>query len=125
MSDRPQTLAEYLGTPLLGPEAATLEEIADPKEFGLAVMNSIEFRRYILLGLTLGTLPGFTGILKFFLEHAVGKTPDRVELTGKDGGPIRAVTEVRRVIVRPSEETRRRSQDEEEEARKRSPYTTH
>lgn len=97
---------------------ATLAEIEDGRAFGLAVLNSVEFKRYILMGLSLGTLPGFAGILRFWLEHAVGKTPDRVELTGKNGGPIETVTEVRRVIVRPSEEAQQQQRREEEVARK-------
>ena len=78
-----------------------LEDITDPKAFGLAIMNSLEFRRYIVSGLLLGNLPGFAGILRFYLEHALGKPPDKIEITGKDGQPIQTVTEVRRVIVRP------------------------
>ena len=97
------SLAEFLGL-----DAATrepldrLEDIEDPKAFGMAVMNSVEFRRYILLGLQLGNLPGFTGILRFYLEHALGKPPDKLELTGKDGQPMESIVEVRRVVVRPA-----------------------
>ena len=121
---QPQTLAEYLGVPasLTTGEtddslAAHVEQITDGREFGLAVLNSLEFRRYILLGLSLGTLPGFTSILGRLLDHAIGKAPERVEHTGKDGQPIE-ITEVRRIIVRPSQQ----QHDDEDE---REPYITH
>ena len=75
-----ETLADYLGAPLIGPPKENLEEISDVKAFGLAVMNSLEFRRYILTGLTLGNLPGFSSVLLFLLAHAVGKPVERVEV---------------------------------------------
>ncbi len=101
MSDKPQSLAEYLGlTPTAAPdEGPHLVDITDPKEFGKAVMESREFRQYIVSGLTLGNLPGFTSILGRLMDHVMGKAPDRVEHTGKDGQPIETITEVRRVVV--------------------------
>jgi phage terminase small subunit len=39
--------------------------------------------------------------LKLIGKH-VGIFPDKVEHTGKDGGPIETVTEVKRVVVRPT-----------------------
>jgi len=74
-----------------------LEDITDSKTFALAVLNSSEFRRYIVSGLVLGNLPGFAGILMRMMDYAWGKPVDRVEHTGKDGNPI---IEVRRVVVR-------------------------
>lgn len=42
------------------------------------------------------------GSLKLFGKHAGVKACfDKVEVTGKDGGPIETVTEIRRVVVRP------------------------
>ena len=73
-----------------------LEDINDPHEFARAVLNSIEFRRYIVNMLQLGEIP--SPILLRVMDLAGWqKPPERIELTGKDGGPI---TEVRRVIVR-------------------------
>jgi hypothetical protein len=104
--DKPQSLAEYLGlVPEAPDEGPRLVDITDPKEFGKAVMESYEFRQYIVSGLTLGNLPGFTSILGRLMDHVMGKAPDRVEHTGKDGQPIETVvTEVRRVIVRPEDD---------------------
>lgn len=104
-SEKPQSLKEFLGVDYQIPDDPSsgseprLVDITDPKEFGKAVLNSREFRQYIVSGLTLGNLPGFTSILKFYLEHTCGKSPDKLELTGKDGQPIEQITEVRRVIV--------------------------
>lgn len=98
---KPQTLADLLGVPDAPPAAARFEDlvdVADAKAFGAAILDSREFKQYIVDGLRLGTLPGFAGVLRFFLEHALGKPVERVEHTGAGGGPI--VTEVRRVIVR-------------------------
>jgi len=105
MSDKPQSLAEYLGlVPEAPEEGPRLIDITDPKEFGKAVMESREFRQYIVSGLTLGNLPGFTSILGRLIDHVMGKAPDRVEHTGKDGQPIETITEVRRVVVHSSHE---------------------
>jgi hypothetical protein len=30
-------------------------------------------------------------LTKFVFEHAFGKSPDKIELTGKDGGPIQGM----------------------------------
>lgn len=101
-----QSLAEFLGldSPAPGreePSAARLEDIADPKAFALAVLNSREFRQYIVSGLALGNLPGFTSILGRLMDVAGWpKASSRIEHTGKDGDPIETITEVRRVIVR-------------------------
>lgn len=68
------------------------------KEFAVAVLDSPEFRRYIVAGLILGDLPA--AILCRLIDHGWGKPPDRLEHTGKDGNPIETVTEIRRTIVR-------------------------
>ena len=95
-----QSLAEYLGT-APGPAETTdvepqLVDVNDPKAFALAVINSRDFRQYIVNQLTLGDLP--PAILVRLMDYAWGKPVERVEHTGKDGGPV--VTEIRRVIVR-------------------------
>lgn len=43
------------------------------------------------------------GALKMVGRH-VGLFPDRVELTGKNGGPVETITEIRRVVVDPQVE---------------------
>jgi hypothetical protein len=99
-----ESLADFLGTNLPDPpfeaHKLCLEDITDSKAFALAVLDSREFRQYIVSGLTLGNLPGFASILGKLMDHAWGKPPERVEHTGKDGKPIETITEVRRVIVR-------------------------
>lgn len=117
--EKPQSLADYLGLPddpkaPLDSSLLNLKEIEDGEELGRAILNSIEFRQYLYLGLRLGTLPGFTSILGRFIDHAIGKAPERHEHTGKDGQPIEMITEVRRTIVRVP-------QDEKSE----QPYVTH
>lgn len=77
-----ETLSEFLGVSI-APDAAAperLEDITDAKAFGIAVMQSLEFRRYILIGLQIGTLPGFSSVLLFLLGHAAGKPVERVEV---------------------------------------------
>jgi hypothetical protein len=120
MPDKPQSLAEYLGMndPPPEPTGDRMEDITDPKAFGEAILFSREFRQYIMDGLRFGSTPGFAGILKFFLEHTLGKPPDKLELTGKDGQPIETVTEVRRVIVRVASQPHDLDQDE-------TPLVTH
>lgn len=110
-----ETLADYLGTPGPDPQADTaprLEDIAgDAETFCKAVLNSREFRRYIVNGLTLGELP--SAIMIRLMDMAGWqKPPDRVEHTGKDGQPI--VTEVRRVLVHVA-------QQEEDDAKRDAP----
>jgi hypothetical protein len=99
-----QSLAEYLGTaPPSEPDVPRLEDIKDPKAFAEAVLDSYEFRQYIVNGLRLGELPA--AILIRVMDLAGWqKPPERVEHTGKDGEPIQTVTEVRRVVIRASEE---------------------
>ena len=77
-----ETLSEFLGVSLApdAPAPDRLEDIADAKAFGNAVLQSREFRLYILSGLALGDLPGFTSVLLFLLGHAVGKPVERVEV---------------------------------------------
>ncbi len=126
-----QSLADFLGVDNIPkddlPESSPVVSTAPPEpplislervdigklsahEFAEILVNSLEFRRYLVFGLTLGNLPGFTSILGRVLDHLWGKAPDKLELTGKDGQPFEVVTEVRRVIIRNDT----RSQFEEE-----------
>ena len=96
--DRFISLAEALGTvPPRNDEPRNaqpcLEDITDSKQFALAVLNSPEFRRYIVNGITIGDLP--TPIVVRLMDYAWGKPVDRVEHSGR----VESVTEVRRVVI--------------------------
>ena len=107
--EKVQSLADFLGSlnpPGLDPQPApavaessrvVLEDITDAKVFAEAVLNSREFRLYVINSLVLGTLP--SAIATRIMDYAWGKPPERVEVTGKDGQPIETVTEVRRIII--------------------------
>lgn len=91
----------YAGT--LGPsvpEAPEWQSLTG-KDFARHVLDSIEFRRYIITALNIGELP--PAIILRMMDYVWGKPIEKVEHehTGKDGQPI--VTEVRRVIIRASE----------------------
>lgn len=121
--DKFQSLADLLGAPSEGqpsnregqalessPLASSKEldefgellETTDAKQFCQRLCESRMFRRYVLNGLVLGDLP--PAIATRVIDHGMGKPPERIEHTGKDGNPIESVTEVRRVIVRPPSE---------------------
>lgn len=100
--EKVQSLADFLGTTPTPIEEATprLEDIAgDGKAFAQAVLNSREFRLYIINGLSLGELSAAV-IVRMMDLAGWQKPPERIEHTGKDGNPIETITEVRRVIVR-------------------------
>lgn len=98
-----KSLAEHLGFPGPRPEERApvqpsideLIDVSDPVAFCRGIVASREFRQYIMDGVILRELP--PTIARFIMEHAMGKPPERVEHTGKDGGPL--VAEVRRVII--------------------------
>ncbi len=95
------TIADLLDPPGAAASSALdakLEDIADGEAFAQAVLGSLGFRRYIINGLTLGDLP--PAILGRLIDHGWGKPPERVEHTGKDGGPL-LIQEVRSIIVDP------------------------
>jgi CBS domain-containing protein len=76
-----ETLADLLGVGSQEPQeqpAPRLEDITDSKAFALAVLNSSEFRRYIVNGLILGEIP--SGIVTRLMDHAWGKPIERVEV---------------------------------------------
>ncbi len=113
-----ESLAQALGVidPQKGatPEADPSWETLEGKAFCEAVVKSPDFRTYIVLGLRLGNLPA--AVLCRVLDHAWGKPPDKVELTGKDGKPIEHVTEVRRTIVHVIEDRRQLPESEQIQA---------
>ena len=101
--EQAKTLAEFLQatSPLPEPDVPRneYEALADlsGEDFCKSVLATREFRQYILNGIVLGDIP--PAILGRIMDHAWGKPPDKLELTGKNGGAIETVTEVRRVIV--------------------------
>lgn len=115
--EKVQSLAEFLGTDpgLPQVEGPHLEDITDSKAFAIAVLDSLEFKQYIVNGLKLGELPA--AVVCRLMDYGWGKSPDRVEHTGKDGKPIETVTEVRRIVVRAS--------DVKQEDSDRPKYVTH
>lgn len=100
--ERVQSLADFLGAEDPRPperrdlDYSSLLDTSDPKAFCQKVLETREFRQYIMNGITLGDLP--PAVMCRVIDHAWGKPPERVEHTGKDGDPI--IREVRRVIVR-------------------------
>lgn len=117
-----QSLADYLGVegaPSGGQPAKPvthLEDIAgDAKAFCDAVLNSFEFRQYIVHGLILGSIPAAV-MIRVMDMAGWQKPPERHEVTGRDGQPIETITEVRRVIVRVPPQSEETSSDS---------YTTH
>lgn len=101
--ERVQSLADFLGAEDPLPEEKrpktdyeTLLDISDPMTFCRRIMETREFRQYIMDGFRAGDIPA--AIVGRIMDHVLGKPPERVEHTGKDGAPI--ITEVRRVIVR-------------------------
>lgn len=81
--DTPFTsLAETLGTlpdKPGAPAAPRIEDIAgDAQTFCKTVLNSLEFRQYIINGLTLGELP--SAIITRLMDHAWGKPVERLEV---------------------------------------------
>ena len=100
----PQTLADYLGvSSAQAVLSARLEDIADDAEtFCKAVLNSREFRSYIVNSLVLGSIPAAV-MLRVMDMAGWQKPPDRVEHAGIDGSPIEVITRIVRVTVNPDE----------------------
>ncbi len=98
-----QSLGEFLGAtnplPDDGKERNEYKDLADltGADFAKGVLESREFRQYIMDGIVLRDLA--PGIITRLMDHGWGKPPDKVELTGKDGQPLEAVTEVRWVVM--------------------------
>lgn len=66
-------------------------------EFARKIVQSREYRMALITRVIQGELPPAVEIR--LLDLAFGKPPDHVEHTGRDGEPIKTITEVRRVIV--------------------------
>lgn len=97
-----------------------LTDITDCREFAKAVLESQEFREYIVYGLRRRDIPATLILRLMDYAEGWGKPPERVEHTGKDGEPI--VTEVRRVVIRVNAN---RAEIEEEETVEALPPATH
>lgn len=101
-----KSLAEHLGVPDPRPEekrGVDFEELAnieDATKFCQKIVQTREWRQYIMNGVVLGDLPA--AVATRIMDHAWGKPPERIEHTGAGGNPI--VTEVRRIIVRANEQ---------------------
>jgi len=103
-----QSLAELLNVedprPVEDRPTNDFDSLVDLKgrEFCEAFLQTREFRQYLMNGLALGDIS--PAILGRIMDQVWGKAPDRVELTGKNGGAIETITEVRRVIVHAEDE---------------------
>jgi hypothetical protein len=94
--------AEQQAVDAAAPSEPTLDglvDVSDTKEFCKRVLESREFRQYILQGIVMHMIP--PAILTRVMDHGWGKPPEKHEHTGANGEPIKTITEVRRVIVRP------------------------
>ena len=78
-----RTLADALGlTEPERPRCQTDEYVKlSGRDFAEAVLNSVEFRRYILTGITLGCI--HPTILAKLIDHGWGKVTERVEFEDK------------------------------------------
>lgn len=65
-------------------------------EFCRAVVDSPEFRRYVVTGILAHDIP--PALVTRIVDHAWGKPTERVEHSGVNGAPI--ITRVERVVVR-------------------------
>jgi len=91
------SLAEYLGVADSRPPDEPIIEISDPKEFAKAVLNSREFRSYVVNSLIIGSIP--PAILTRVMDLAGWQKPQPSEdPAGKDGQPIETIRIVRVIV---------------------------
>ena len=85
------------------PTQTTVERLCayTGKEFAQAVLDSLEFRRFIVQSLQLGELPA--AVLIRLMDYGWGVPAKKIEHTGQDGAPIETV-KIIRVIVDPRDE---------------------
>lgn len=82
--NKAETLADFLGVETSAPplsEEPRLEDITDAKSFALAVLESREFRCYIINSLVLGSLPA--AIACRMMDYAWGKPVEHVQIEDK------------------------------------------
>lgn len=72
-------------------------KIENAQEFAKAVLESVEFREYILAGLKSQKLPAAIVLRLMDYAEGWGRPPERIEHTGRDGDAI--ITEIREVII--------------------------
>ena len=75
--------------------SAFLIDITDSREFAKAVLESRDFREYIVDGLKRHTIPATLVLRLMDYADGWGRPPERVEHSGR----VEAVTEVRRVVI--------------------------
>lgn len=94
-----KSLAESLGLNTIDyqEDPHTKYEGLSGVEFCRAVVDSPEFRRYVVTGILAHDIP--PALVTRIVDHAWGKPTERVEHSGVNGAPI--VTRVERVIVYP------------------------
>lgn len=102
-----ESLADFLGVadPTNKDEqpapSESLVEITDPSEFCRRVLNSREFRQYVLNGIVLGDIP--PAVLCRVIDHAWGKPAETV----KHEGEVTITKVVREVVSVAGEEVDR------------------
>lgn len=103
---KPQSLADLLDVEDPRPEEQRTElpledatvaalDITDPKDFCKKILESREFRRYIMHGIVLGNIPA--AIMTRVMDQGWGKPAETHKVVGDADAPV--VTEIRRVIV--------------------------
>src|SRR5262245_3013308 len=99
-----ESLADYLRledaaptAPVEAPATDLFSGITTIKEFAERVLNSADYRASLLRRIQLDELPAQIEALLYY--YACGKPTERIEHSGKDGGPLEVVTQVRRVVV--------------------------
>ena len=83
-----KTLAEHLGVIDPRPEEKrdtrdfdNLVDVTDPKEFCRRILNTREWRQYVMNGIVLGDLP--PAVMTRILDHGWGKPVEHLEIKDK------------------------------------------
>lgn len=79
-----------------------LEQEPHRGKTGLEALTCILDDPYVLASYKIKAREGrlSPGELKIFMDYKYGKPPEKIEITGKDGGPVNLV---RRIVVRKGE----------------------
>jgi hypothetical protein len=95
------SLADVLGTaaslPTTTADAAASETPATAQAFCQRILQSREFRAYLLHGLAVGSLPA--AVVCRIMDFGWGKPAACVEPAGNGGGPTQPITRVERLII--------------------------
>ena len=107
-----ESLADFLGTSATAsqqPDLVQLEDVSgSPEEFCKAVLDSREFRQYIVNGFVLGSIPQSV-VMRIMDTAGWPNLSKKLELTGKDGEPVEIIRRIVRVVVDPR--ARREAED--------------